>query len=108
MRRSALFAARTIVGSGGASPAAGDGAAGHDADEVSTVLGAGVDVGVEAGVGDRDVLDRVWSEGFGQRSLHLGDAEDAGPGTGHRDAHDAAGWGDEHADDRVARGGVAG
>src|SRR6202040_1268846 len=43
-------------------PAAGDGAAGHDADQVGAVFGAGVDVGVEVGVGDRDVLDRIRGE----------------------------------------------
>ena len=89
------------------SGAAGDGAAGHDADEMGAVFGAGVDVGVEAVLRDRDVLDRVRGEGARECGFHLGDAEDAGSGAGHRDAHAAGGAGDEDADDRIARGRVA-
>ena len=44
---------------------------------------------------------------WAERRFHLGDAEDAGAGAGHRDAHPAAGAGDEHADDRIARSRVA-
>jgi len=43
--------------------AAGYGAAGHYADEVGAVLGAGVDVGVEPVLRDRNVLDCVRGEG---------------------------------------------
>src|SRR5438132_4543469 len=85
-------------------PAAGDGAAGHDADEMGAVFRTGVDVGVEPVLRDRDVLDRICGEGPRQCRLHLRHTEDAGPGTGHRDPHTRICAGDEDADDRVARG----
>src|SRR5438552_10858822 len=87
-------------------PAAGDGAAGHHADEMGAVFRTGVDVGVEPVLRDRDVLDRVRGEGAPERGLHLRDAEDARSRTRHGDPHTARCAGDKDADDRVARGRV--
>jgi hypothetical protein len=66
-------------------PAAGDGAAGHDADEMGAVFRTGMDIGVEPVLRDRDVLDRLGGEGARQCRLHLGDTEDAGAGAGAGD-----------------------
>ena len=89
------------------SSAAGDGAAGHHADEMGAVFGAGMDVGVEPVLFDRDVLDRVGCEGARQCGFHFGHAEDDGTGAGDRNAHTAAGARDKDSDDRIARGGIA-
>src|SRR5437899_8999948 len=87
-------------------PAAGDGAAGHHADEMCAVFRTGVDVGVEPVLRDRDVLDRVRGEGAPECGLHLGDAEHARAGTGDGNAHARGSAGDKDADDRIARGRV--
>src|SRR4029077_11753133 len=61
-----------------------DGAAGHHGDEVGAVFGTGVDVGVEAVILDRDVLDCIRGEGFRQSGFHLGHAEHGRSGAGYR------------------------
>src|SRR5271166_6696708 len=73
---------------------------------MGAVFGAGVDVGVEPILRDRDVLDRVGGERARERRLHLWDAEDAGPGTRHRDADAGRGAGDKDTDNRVSGGWV--
>src|SRR5438067_3194995 len=85
----------------------GDSAAGHHVDEVGAIFGAGVDVGVEAVILDRDVLDRIRAEGFRERRLHFRQPEHARAGASHRDPDAAARTRHVHADDRVARGRVA-
>src|SRR6516165_2523873 len=97
-RKQGLDAARA------GSSATGNGAARHYADEMSAVFSAGVDVGVERALRDRDVLDRVRSECAAQRRLHLGDTKHARSRSGYRDPHPASSAGDENADDRIARG----
>src|SRR5215469_1268796 len=76
--------------------AAGDGAAGHDSDEMGTVFGAGVDIRVEAVLRDRNVLNCVRREGTGECRFHFGHAKHTSFGAGHCDPHAGAGARDEN------------
>src|SRR5262249_50406589 len=78
----------------------------HHADQMGAVLGAGMDVAVQAVGRDLDVLDGRRREVLGERVLHRLHAEDDGARAGHRHPHAVLGLGDEHADHGVARGGV--
>src|SRR5947207_3336761 len=86
----------------------GDSAAGHHVDEVGAIFGAGVDVGVEAVILDRDVLDRIRAEGFRERRLHFRHPEHARAGASHRDPDPAPRTPHVQSDDRVPRGRHAG
>ncbi len=87
--------------------AGGDGAAGHDADEVGAVGGAGMHVAIHVFLRRGDAFEGGRRERFVERGFHGGVAEDAViAGTGDGDASAVGGLGDEHADGGVARGRV--
>src|SRR6266536_2189549 len=80
-----------------------DCASGHYRDEVRTIVGLRVQIGVEAFLRNLDVRHRLGRELRGERFFHLRHPKRARAGSGHRHAHARTEIGDEHADDRVAR-----
>src|SRR5205807_9603789 len=85
-----------------------DGTARQHRDQMRAIFGAAVQVAVQAFRRNRQAVEYLVREALLQNFLERRDAEySVGPGTGDGDAYIRRALGDEHADQRIARGLVA-